>query len=60
MVGDKPQVVPVSVLEAFLTTYETARSNFGGDTLLQPGTPLFESSAAVGAVASDMARSIPR
>ncbi|OBB39121.1 hypothetical protein A5755_05945 [Mycolicibacterium fortuitum] len=57
--GDKPQVVPVSVLEAFLTTYETARSNFGGDTLLQPGTPLFESGAAVGAVASDMARSIP-
>lgn len=49
----------MSVLEAFLTTYQTARSNFGDDTPLQSGAPLFEGSAAVDAVARDTAGTMP-
>lgn len=47
----------MSVLEAFLTTSRTAQSNFGDNP--QPGTPLFESSAAVRSVENDMAGTKP-
>ncbi|CDP88629.1 MULTISPECIES: DUF6973 domain-containing protein [Mycolicibacterium] len=56
--GDNPWAAPVSVLEAFLKTSRMAQSNFGSGTP-QPGTPLFESSATVRAVESDMAGTIP-
>ncbi|OBB31004.1 hypothetical protein A5792_16535 [Mycolicibacterium peregrinum] len=49
----------MSVLQAFLTTYQSARSNFGDDTPPQSGAPLFESSTAVRAVESGMAGTLP-
>lgn len=56
--GDKPQVVPVSVLEAFLTVSRTAQSSFGTGTP-QPGTPLSESSTAVRSVETDLRGASP-
>ncbi|OBI77547.1 hypothetical protein A5664_19755 [Mycolicibacterium fortuitum] len=56
--GDKPQVVPVSVLEAFLTVSRAAQSSFGTGTP-QPGTPLSESSTAVRSVETDLRGASP-
>ncbi|OBI55709.1 hypothetical protein A5667_23425 [Mycolicibacterium fortuitum] len=56
--GDKPQVVPMSVLEAFLTVSRTAQSSFGTGTP-QPGTPLSESSTAVRSVETDLRGASP-
>lgn len=48
----------MSVLEAFLTTSREAQASFGtGEP--QPGTPLFDSGAAVRSVESDLATTMP-
>ncbi|MBP2450343.1 DUF6973 domain-containing protein [Mycolicibacterium lutetiense] len=48
----------MSVLDTFLAVSRTAQSNFG-DGIPQPGTPLFESSAAVRTVESDLRGASP-